>query len=37
MGTPDDVARATLFLLSDAAGWISGANLNVDGGMIRCR
>jgi len=34
MGTPDDVARATLFLLSDAAGWISGANLNVDGGML---
>lgn len=34
MGTPDDVARATLFLLSDAAEWISGANLNVDGGML---
>lgn len=34
MGTADDVARATLFLMSDAADWISGANLNVDGGML---
>lgn len=34
MGTPEDVAAATLFLMSDAASWISGANLNVDGGML---
>ncbi|MCR9135098.1 MAG: SDR family oxidoreductase [Alphaproteobacteria bacterium] len=34
MGTPDDVARATLFLMSDAAQWITGANLDVDGGML---
>lgn len=34
MGTPEDVARATLFLMSDAAQWITGSNLDVDGGML---
>jgi len=34
LGTPDDVADAVLFLLSDAARWISGATLTVDGGML---
>ena len=33
LGTPADVADATLFLLSDAARWITGTNLVVDGGM----
>lgn len=33
LGEPEDVADAVLFLLSDAARWISGANLVVDGGM----
>ena len=33
LGQPDDVADAVLFLLSDAARWISGHNLVVDGGM----
>ncbi len=32
MGTPDDVARAALFLCSDDASYISGQTLCVDGG-----
>ena len=32
-GTPDDVARAALFLASDDAAFITGAGLAVDGGM----
>lgn len=31
-GTPDDVAGATLFLLSDLASYITGETLRVDGG-----
>ena len=34
MGQPDDMADACLFLLSDAAAWITGHVLNVDGGQI---
>ncbi|MEH3155197.1 MAG: SDR family oxidoreductase [Gordonia paraffinivorans] len=34
MGTPDDMAGALLFLLSDDAAWITGQILNVDGGQI---
>ena len=34
MGTPNDMADACLFLLSDAARWITGHVLNVDGGQI---
>lgn len=32
-GTPADIAPAVLFLCSDAARWINGANLPVDGGL----
>ena len=31
-GTPEDIANATLFFLSEQAGWISGQVLSVDGG-----
>ena len=34
LGTPDDVARAALFLVSDAASWITGETLVVDGGFL---
>lgn len=33
LGTADDVASAVLFLLSDAAGYITGTELLVDGGV----
>ena len=33
-GTPDDVAQAVAFLLSDEAAFINGAMLAVDGGII---
>lgn len=33
LGTPDDVAWATQFLVSRASDWISGQTLAVDGGM----
>ena len=33
MGTPDEVARAVLFLTSDQAAFITGQILGVDGGM----
>lgn len=32
LGTPEDVARAVIFLASDAAQWITGVSLMVDGG-----
>jgi len=32
IGEPDDVARAVLWLASDAADWVTGADLLVDGG-----
>ena len=33
IGQPDDVARATVFLLSDDSGFITGTTVTVDGGM----
>jgi NAD(P)-dependent dehydrogenase (short-subunit alcohol dehydrogenase family) len=33
LGLPEDIGDAVLFLLSDAARWITGANLVVDGGV----
>lgn len=33
LGTPEDIADAALFLASDAARWITGADLIVDGGV----
>lgn len=32
IGIPEDVAHATIFLLSDASRWVTGINLPVDGG-----
>lgn len=34
LGTPDDVAAASLFLLSDASAWITGVVLDVAGGRV---
>jgi NAD(P)-dependent dehydrogenase (short-subunit alcohol dehydrogenase family) len=33
VGRPEDIARAILFLASDAAGYVAGHELVVDGGM----
>jgi len=33
-GKPDDVANACIYLLSDAAQWVSGTNLVVDGAYL---
>ncbi len=35
VGIPDDIAQACLFLASDKAGFITGENLTVDGGMTK--
>ncbi|KAF2172544.1 hypothetical protein M409DRAFT_35571 [Zasmidium cellare ATCC 36951] len=34
MGSPGDVAKAALFLVSDDVAWITGVNLPVDGGYM---
>ncbi len=33
VGMPEDIASACLYLTSDEAGFITGTNLNIDGGM----
>ena len=33
LGTPQDIANAVAFLLSDASSWITGVNIIVDGGV----
>jgi 3-oxoacyl-[acyl-carrier protein] reductase len=34
LGTPDDVARAALFLASERSGWVSGVTLDIAGGSV---
>jgi acetoacetyl-CoA reductase len=34
LGRPDEIARAVLFLAADDAGFITGANLPVNGGLF---
>ncbi len=34
VGQPEDIAQAVLFLVSDAAGFITGQIVNVDGGIL---
>ena len=33
IGNVDDIGRAAAFLASDAAAWVTGAVLSVDGGV----
>ncbi len=33
LGRPEDIARTVLFLVDDAAGFITGATLSVNGGQ----
>jgi 3-oxoacyl-[acyl-carrier protein] reductase len=35
MGTPEEVARVVVFIASPAAAFVTGANLRVDGGIVK--
>jgi 3-oxoacyl-[acyl-carrier protein] reductase len=34
LGVPEDIAHATVFLLSDVAGWLTGVTIDVAGGRV---
>ena len=34
MGTPQEIANVALFLASDAASWVTGQTITVDGGQM---
>jgi NAD(P)-dependent dehydrogenase (short-subunit alcohol dehydrogenase family) len=34
VGSPDDVANAVIYLLSDASKWVTGINITLDGGFL---
>ena len=34
LGTPEDIARAVLFFASDDSSYITGSELNIDGGRF---
>lgn len=34
VGSPEDIADAAMYLLSDRANWVTGASINVDGGIL---
>jgi len=34
LGSPDDIARAALFLASGESGWVTGTSLTIDGGIM---